>query len=104
VYALPAHLNHFIQTVMPTDFATSEQPQLVPVVVSRRHTVLIIDDDDTLSEVLCYRLRKQGLNTVAAYSGATGIAKAKSDRPSAILLDLGLPDMDGLTICEQLAD
>jgi DNA-binding response OmpR family regulator len=89
---------------MPTEFATIEQPQSAPVVVNRRHTVLIIDDDDTLSDVLCYRLKSQGLKAVAAYSGAAGLAKAKAEPPSAVILDLCLPDADGLTICEQLAD
>jgi len=89
---------------MLTDFSTFADPQPVPVVVERQHTVLIIDDDDTLSDVLCYRLKKQGLKTVAAYSGAAGLAKAKAAPPSLILLDLGLPDADGLDICEQLTD
>lgn len=89
---------------MSTGFATFEQPQAVPVVVPRQHTVLIIDDDDTLSEVLSHRLRRQGLKTVAAYSGEAGLAKAKAEPPSAIILDLRLPDIDGLSICEQLAD
>jgi DNA-binding response OmpR family regulator len=89
---------------MPADFATLAQPQSMPVVAGRRHTVLIIDDDDTLSDVLGYRFKQQGLNTVAAYSGTAGLAKAKAQPPSAIVLDLCLPDADGLTICEQLAD
>jgi putative two-component system response regulator len=89
---------------MPTEFATIEQPQSAPVVAGRRHTVLIIDDDDTLSDVLSHRLKKQGLRTVAAYSGEAGLAKAKSELPSAIILDLCLPDADGLGICEQLVD
>jgi DNA-binding response OmpR family regulator len=89
---------------MPTDSAILEQPQSAPVVADRRHTVLIIDDDDTLSDVLSYRLKKQGLRTVAAYSGEAGLAKAKAEPPSAIVLDLCLPDADGLLICEQLTD
>ena len=89
---------------MPTQFATRPQTQPEPVVARQRHTVLIIDDDDTLSEVLSHRLKKQGFHTVAAYSGESGLAKAKAQPPSAIILDLGLPDVDGLTICEQLAD
>jgi CheY-like chemotaxis protein len=89
---------------MPTEFATLSQPQSAPDVVNRRHTVLIIDDDDTLSDVLSHRLKRQGLHTVAAYSGSAGLAKAKAAPPSAIVLDLGLPDADGLMICEQLAD
>ena len=66
--------------------------------------MLIIDDDDTLSDVLCHHLKKQGFKTVAAYSGKAGLAKAKAQPPSLILLDLCLPDGDGLRICEQLAD
>ncbi|MCE5268892.1 MAG: response regulator [Planctomycetaceae bacterium] len=80
------------------------EPLPAPVVVPKRQTVLIIDDDDTLSDVLSYRLKQQGFQTVAAYSGAAGLAKAKAETPSAVILDLGLPDADGLTICEQLAD
>lgn len=89
---------------MPTDSATLLEPQSASVVAERPHTVLIIDDDDTLSEVLSYRLREQGLNTTAAYSGTAGLAKAKAQLPSLILLDLCLPDADGLQICERLAD
>ncbi len=89
---------------MPTDFATVVQPQSVPVVVDRQQTVLIIDDDDTLSEVLCYRLGNQGIKAIAAYSGEAGLAKAKAQPPSVIVLDLCLPDADGLNICEQLVD
>lgn len=89
---------------MSTDSATLERPQTAPAVVDRRHTILIIDDDDTLSDVLSHWLKKQGLHTVAAYSGAAGLAKAKAERPSVIILDLCLPDADGLGICEQLTD
>jgi putative two-component system response regulator len=89
---------------LPAGTATIEHPQLSPTVVERQKSVLIIDDDDTLSDVLCHKLKKQGLRTMAAYSGETGLAKAKTVLPSVIVLDLGLPDADGLTICEQLSD
>jgi DNA-binding response OmpR family regulator len=88
---------------MSADSATLERPQSAPV-VDQRHTILIIDDDDTLSDVLCHRLKEQGLHTVAAYSGTDGLAKAKAEPPSLIVLDLCLPDTDGLNVCEQLAD
>jgi CheY-like chemotaxis protein len=89
---------------MSSDSATLERPQTASAAVRRRHTVLIIDDDDTLSDVLSHKLKRQGLHTVAAYSGAAGLAKAKAEPPSAIILDLCLPDADGLQICEQLTD
>ncbi len=93
---------------MPTELASLpeslQETQPMPVVAPQRHSVLIIDDDDTLSEVLSYRLKQQGFATQAAYSGDVGLSKAKADPPSAIILDLGLPDADGLSICEQLTD
>jgi DNA-binding response OmpR family regulator len=89
---------------MPSELATLPQVQPSPVVARPRHTVLIIDDDDTLSEVLSHRLKQQGFSTQAAYSGSAGLTKAKAEPPSAVILDLCLPDTDGLVVCEQLAD
>jgi DNA-binding response OmpR family regulator len=89
---------------MPTELATVPKVQPAPIAERKRHTVLIIDDDDTLSEVLSHRLKQQGFVTQSAYSGSAGLTKAKAEPPSAIILDLGLPDADGLTICEQLTD
>jgi DNA-binding response OmpR family regulator len=89
---------------MPTELAAVPKVKPQPVVERKRHSVLIIDDDDTLSEVLSHRLSQQGFTTQAAYSGNSGLKKAKAEPPSAIILDLGLPDADGLTICEQLTD
>jgi DNA-binding response OmpR family regulator len=89
---------------MPADLATLPQIQPAPIVARKQQTVLIIDDDDTLSEVLSHRLKQQGFRAVAAYCGKSGLAKAKTEPPAAIILDLGLPDVDGIAICEQLAD
>ena len=89
---------------MSPGLATFQQSQPAPVVAERQCRVLIIDDDDTLSDVLSFRLKKQGIHAVAAYSGAAGLAKAKAESFSAIVLDLCLPDADGLSICEQLTD
>jgi CheY-like chemotaxis protein len=86
--------------------SVTERPKTAParVPTSKRHTVLIIDDDEVLSDVLSRRLQQQGFNAIHADSGQSGLARARSDQPSLILLDLRLPDVDGLTICEQLAD
>ncbi|MBN1393837.1 MAG: response regulator transcription factor [Pirellulales bacterium] len=89
---------------MSADLATLPRISSRPVEVRKKHTVLIIDDDDTLSEVLSHRLKQQGFRTVAAYSGKTGLKQARAQFPSAIILDLALPDADGLSICVQLAD
>jgi CheY-like chemotaxis protein len=87
-----------------TSFATLEEPQLATVAVHKRQTILIIDDDDALSELLSRRLQEQGFDAMVASSGGSGLARARAERPALILLDLRLPDADGLAVCEQLAD
>jgi CheY-like chemotaxis protein len=83
-----------------------ELPKTAParITAGKRQSVLIIDDDEVLSDVLARRLRQQGFDALTADSGQCGLARAKADQPSLILLDLRLPDADGITICEQLAD
>jgi len=83
-----------------------ERPQTAAakITVGKRRTILIIDDDEVLSDVLSRRLQQQGFNAITADSGQCGLARARADQPSLILLDLRLPDADGITICEQLAD
>jgi CheY-like chemotaxis protein len=83
-----------------------ERPKTAPVKITagKRQSILIIDDDEVLSDVLSRRLRQQGFDALTADSGQCGLARARADQPSLILLDLRLPDADGITICEQLAD
>ncbi|MBN2477223.1 MAG: response regulator [Pirellulales bacterium] len=81
-----------------------EEPKPAPISAGKRPTILIIDDDEALSDVLSCRLRQQGFDATTAESGKLGLAKARSDRPALIVLDLRLPDVDGFAICEQLAD
>lgn len=66
--------------------------------------ILLVDDDEAMVDVLSTRLSHQGYKTIAAESGDRGLALARTERPDLIVLDLRLPDVDGFTICEQLAD
>ncbi|MGA2799480.1 MAG: response regulator [Thermoguttaceae bacterium] len=83
-----------------------ERPKTAPakITAGKRQSILIIDDDEVLSDVLSRRLQQQGFDALTADSGQCGLARARADQPSLILLDLRLPDADGITICEQLAD
>ena len=67
-------------------------------------TILIVDDDEVLADVLSRRLQQQGFVTLTADSGQSGLDTARSELPALIVLDLRLPDIDGFAICEQLAD
>ncbi len=66
--------------------------------------ILIVDDDKSIVEVLSHRLSTQGFEPLAAHSGADGLQRAREDHPSLILLDLRLPDTDGLSVCQELVD
>ena len=65
-------------------------------------TILIIDDDEDIVRTLTANLSLDGYRVCTAYTGRDGIDLAKETRPDLILLDLNLPDLDGIAICEIL--
>lgn len=81
---------------------TLVRPKRAPLPPREGAKILIIDDDETVAEPLAFRLQRQGFHTLVAHAGEPGLALARSERPSAVLLDLRLPDVDGFTVCEQL--
>jgi CheY-like chemotaxis protein len=81
-----------------------EQPELASHESDERQTILIVDDDEVMTDVLSQRLKQQGFETVTADNGAAGVAVAQSLGPALIVLDLRLPDVDGFTVCQQLVD
>ncbi len=66
--------------------------------------ILIVDDDQSQAEVLAYRFGGQGYKTLVANSGRDGLGVARSEHPDLIVLDLRLPDVDGLNVCQELSD
>jgi twitching motility two-component system response regulator PilH len=69
-----------------------------------RRSVLIVDDDEATADVLSMRLGRQGFETTTAESGTLALTLARTEKPSVILLDLRLPDMDGFELCQELVD
>lgn len=65
-------------------------------------TILIVDDEPDVSDLLVYNLQKVGYKTVTARDGSVALQKARDDVPSLILLDLMLPQMDGTEVCRHL--
>jgi two-component system KDP operon response regulator KdpE len=64
--------------------------------------VLVIDDDPSLLRALRVSLRNGGHEVVGAVNGEQGISQAALASPDVIVLDLGLPDIDGLTVCKRI--
>jgi DNA-binding response OmpR family regulator len=66
--------------------------------------ILIIEDDLGVAESLACLLERMGFQASWVTHGETGLAFARTEHPDVIILDLCLPDMDGLAVCERLAD
>ncbi len=69
---------------------------------SERHSLLIIEDDQNFATVLKSLVEDQGYHVLLAHTGAEGIELAKRFEPQGILLDLGLPDINGVKVIERL--
>jgi two-component system alkaline phosphatase synthesis response regulator PhoP len=67
-------------------------------------TILIVEDEPNILMLLEEHLREEGYATVTATTGTDAIMKARSQRPSLILLDVMMPGMSGFDVCNILRD
>ena len=64
--------------------------------------VLVVDDDTEFAELLRFNLDEAGCESMVAHNGVHGLRLARAKLPDVILLDVMLPDLDGLSVCEIL--
>lgn len=69
-----------------------------------RPRILVIDDDRSIRRVLETGLRARGYRTSVAATGEEGISRAALDAPDVVILDLALPDMDGVDVCRRIRE
>ena len=67
-----------------------------------KKTILVVDDEQSIIDILVYNLKKEGYNTIEATDGVTAVEMALEQKPDLILLDIMLPKMDGLTVCKKI--
>ncbi|HKJ31770.1 MAG TPA: response regulator transcription factor [Balneolales bacterium] len=69
-----------------------------------KNTILVVDDEQDLLDLIEYNLMKEGYNVLTADNGLDGIKIAKKNNPDLILLDIMMPRMDGLEVCDLLKE
>ena len=65
-------------------------------------TILIVDDEQPIIDILVYNLKKEGYRTIEANDGVTAVNMALEQKPDLILLDIMLPKLDGLSVCKRI--
>ena len=67
-----------------------------------KRTILIVDDERPIVDILVYNLQKEGYETIEANDGEEGIKLALEKKPDLVLLDIMLPRIDGLSVCKRI--
>ena len=65
-------------------------------------SVLIIDDEADIRDILAYNLKKEGFTVYTAQNGKEGIEIARTSQPDIVILDVMMPEMDGIEVCDIL--
>ena len=64
--------------------------------------ILVVDDETAVTDLLAYNLHKAHYDVLTAADGRTAIRMAQQSKPDLILLDLMIPEIDGLDVCREL--
>lgn len=72
--------------------------------MSKKHKILVVDDEKSITELLQYNLEKQGYEVRIAHSGKDAVDMVKSFHPQVILLDIMMPGIDGVETCRQIRE
>ena len=72
--------------------------------MGEKKTVLIVEDEKSIVDIVRFNLEREGYATLTAYDGESGLASARENRPDLILLDVMLPKMIGFDVCRVLRE
>lgn len=64
--------------------------------------ILVVDDEAPIVELIRFNLQKEGFSVLVAYDGEEGLQKARAEAPDLVILDLMLPGIDGIEVCQVL--
>jgi len=66
------------------------------------HRILIVDDEGHIREVIRVALKKAGMDVIEARDGREALLRFAADKPDLIVLDIGMPEFDGLDVCREI--
>ncbi|PLX10456.1 MAG: DNA-binding response regulator [Marinilabiliales bacterium] len=69
---------------------------------NKKFKLLLVDDEKDILEFLSYNLKREGFQVITANNGIEGIAKAKQELPHLIIMDVMMPEMDGIAAVEEI--
>ena len=64
--------------------------------------IIVVEDEPDIREIMLYNLRREGYEAEGFESGPEGLEAIRAKQPNLVILDLMLPGMDGLTVCQQV--
>lgn len=64
--------------------------------------ILVVDDDANIRDVICFTLQDAGMTTRAVGNGAAALEQVEASEPELMILDVGMPEMDGFEVCRTL--
>ena len=77
-------------------------PQNHDILLKMTHCILVVDDEPAVTDLLAYNLRKAHYDVLTAADGRLALQLAREKQPDLILLDLMIPEVDGLDVCREL--
>jgi two-component system OmpR family response regulator len=66
------------------------------------HRILVADDEPHIRDVICFALQRAGMTVIAARNGGEALQAFRRGSVSLVVLDIGMPEMDGLEVCRQI--
>ena len=69
---------------------------------NKKIKILVVDDDPDIVEIISYNLKKENYKVFSCYNGTDSIKIAEKEKPDLIILDVMMPGMDGIQVCEKL--
>jgi two-component system OmpR family response regulator len=66
------------------------------------YRILVADDDPHIRDIICFALEKAGMKTIVARDGAEALRRFNESQPDLVVLDVGMPEMDGLEVCRHI--